>query len=65
MKTEVKPFDIVDVWWIKDQNRVAVVGAVDKYTFNCMCVTTGETKKLRYDKILEVRDLKLKNVLKI
>lgn len=65
MIKKVQPFDVVDVWWLKDQNRVAIVGSVDQYTFNCMCVTTGETKKLRYDKVILVRDLKLKDVLKI
>lgn len=60
-----KQFDIVDVWWIKDQRRVAIVGSVERYSFTCMCVTTGEQRKLKHDKLIEVRSIKLKDVLKL
>lgn len=62
---KIKPFNIVDVWWVKDQNRVAIVGNVERYSFTCMCVTTGEVKRLKNDKLIEVRDIQLKDVLKL
>lgn len=62
---KVQTFDIIDVWWIKDQNRVAIVGDVQHFSFTCMCVTTGEIKKLKHDKVIGIRDTKLVSVIKL